>query len=110
MIEAAIHQLECYKTWCLTLDRTNRNERILICVSDIDRCIETGYYYINHNELFEPGTFTYDSMLIKMADSIKDNNFGILLSEAQKEAVPLFYNLLVTLAEDLILANNKMRV
>jgi hypothetical protein len=109
LIQNAIQKLDDLKVWIFAIEKSNDNRRIQICLSDIDRCIETGNYYNNHNELFNPTVFSYDNMLVNLIDTIRDNDFGILISEKEEGIKQLICNELIKLVEKLIVVNNGLK-
>jgi hypothetical protein len=107
LIQNAIQKLDDLKEWILSIEKSNDNRRMEICISDIDRCIETGNYYINHNELFNPSVFSYDNMLVNLIDTIRDNDFGVLISEKEEKAKQFICSDLILLVEKFIIVNSK---
>lgn len=109
LIVQSILKLKELKKLVLSFRFSNDNTRIKTCIADIDRCIDHGDYYINDISLYNPNNFRFHSGLVNLTDTIRDNNFGLVLSEKEENEKQLFCNELIALVEKLIIVNNKFK-
>jgi hypothetical protein len=80
LIELSLETLIYLEKFIISLNHSSDNIRIKTCVMDINRCIEHGKYYTNDISLYNPYEFRFHNALVNLLDSVKDNDWGLLLS------------------------------
>jgi hypothetical protein len=103
-----ISNLEHLKKLVESFENANDSKRVKISISDIDRCIQHGAYYLEDPSLYQPSTFSFDSGIISLVDTIRYNDFGITLSIAEENEKLRLCDQLTELVEKTIEVNNKM--
>ena len=105
----AISNLKNLKIFISSLNSPNNTARIKMSISDINKCIEHGNYYIENPTLYKPENFRFHNGLVSLVDTIKYNDFGIKLSKNEKNEKLKFCNELIKLVERIIILNNKLK-
>jgi hypothetical protein len=109
-IQKSVEKLNALKEIVQSYRQTTNEDRINISISDIDRCAEYANYYLNDSSLYNPDVFRFDSTLINLVDSIRDNDYGLNLSQIQQEQKVLICNEIIEIVDKLIIVNQKMKL
>jgi len=109
IIQNSIEKLNTLKEIVQSYLQTTNEDRINISISDINRCVEYANYYLNDSTLYNPDVFRFDNTLVNLVDSIRDNDYGLNLSQIQQQQKVTICIEIIEIVEKLIIANQKMK-
>ena len=109
IIQNSIEKLNTLKEIVQSYLQTTNEDRINISISDINRCVEYANYYLNDSTLYNPDVFRFDNTLVNLVDSIRDNDYGLNLSQIQQQQKVTICIDIIEIVEKLIIANQKMK-
>jgi len=109
IIQNSIEKLNTLKEIVQSYRQTTNEDRINISISDINRCVEYANYYLNDSNLYNPDVFRFDNTLVNLVDSIRDNDYGLNLSQIQQQLKVTICIEIIEIVEKLIIANQQMK-
>ena len=109
LILQSILKLQELKILIRAYSPLNDCSRIRNSIAGIDRVIQHGNYYIHDVLSFDANEFRFDYEIVSLVDTIRDNDYGIPLTENDKRRKAILCDELITLVEQLIVVNNKFK-
>ncbi len=91
-IWVAAEKLMELKKLLTDLKANSENVRIDKSILDIENSIKEGFVVMSNEDLYNFKNFRYDSLLMKLIDSIQFNDFGVKFSDEKENARRVIIN------------------